>query len=90
MTPEGARSARSIRIVVEEQRYDQELLNQVVGVPWDEEGGGRGGEPSVVMPAEEDAPITPPDAATEECTSRRTLEFRRHGRTQSMRRRIAR
>ena len=55
MTPEGARTARPIRRVVEEQRYDQELLNQAVGVPWDDEIDGLGGEPSVILPAGVDA-----------------------------------
>ena len=69
MTPEGSSKARSIRVVVEEQRYDQELVNQAVGVPWDDEGDGLGGEPSVILPAGvdarpvHDAPITPPEAA---------------------------
>ena len=69
LTPEGARKARSIRRVVEEQRYDQELLRQAKGVPWDEDGDGCEGEPSVILPAGvdarpvHDAPITPPVAA---------------------------
>ena len=69
MTPEGPRKARSIRIVVEEQRYDWKLVNQAVGVPWDDEGDGLGGEPSVILPAGvdarpvHDARITPPEAA---------------------------
>ena len=55
MTPEGAQKTRSIRRVVGEQRYDQELLKQAIGVPWDEEGDGRDGEPSVILPAGVDA-----------------------------------
>ena len=40
MTPEGSRKARSIRIVVEKQRYDQELVNQAVGPARIEMHGG--------------------------------------------------
>ena len=75
---DGARNARSIRRVVEDQRYDQELLNQAVGVPWDEDGEGRVGEPSVILPAGVEArlvcdtPITPLEAAES-----RTLAHRR-------------
>ena len=69
MTREGARKARSLRRVVEEQRYDEVLLKQATGVPWDEGGDGRDGVPSVILPAGVDArpahdtPITPPEAA---------------------------
>ena len=48
MTPEGARKARSITRVVQEQRYEG-LVKQAIGVPWDEEGDRRDGEPSVIL-----------------------------------------
>ena len=81
MTPAGDRNARSIRRVVEDQRYDQELLNQAAGVPWDEDGEGRDEEPSVILPAGADArpvhdtPITPPEAAASRTFAHRRVKI---------------
>ena len=81
MTPEGARNARSIRSVIDDERYDQELLNQALVVPWDEDGEDGDVEPSVILPAGVDArpvhdtPITPPEAVVSRPVTHRSVHI---------------